>query len=148
VTAVAASLRELLSGAGPGQYVALQAYLDPTPAVEAALARVRASIRDATRAATTVGFGPRFLHSTGQYHKGGPNTGRFIQLVDRPHRDLQVPGRDYTFGTLLAAQAAGDAEALQAKGRRVLRLSLEGPAGLDLLGEAVHVALGGLGRVV
>jgi hypothetical protein len=113
--------------------------------VEAALARVRTRIRDATRAATTVGFGPRFLHSTGQYHKGGPNTGRFIQLVDRPERDLDVPGRDYSFGTLVAAQAAGDAEALEAKGRRVVRIGLDGPPGLDLLTEAIDVALGGRG---
>jgi transaldolase / glucose-6-phosphate isomerase len=142
VAPVAALLRELLAGAGPGQYVALQAYLDPRPEVESVLARVRGDIRDATRAATTVGFGPRFLHSTGQYHKGGPNTGRFVQLVDRPSRDLDVPGRDYSFGTLVAAQAAGDAEALEAKGRRILRLGLDGPASLDLLAEAVTVALG------
>jgi len=145
VAPVAALLRELLAGVGPGQYVALQAYLDPALAVEAALARVRTRIRDATRAATTVGFGPRFLHSTGQYHKGGPNTGRFIQLVDRPERDLDVPGRDYSFGTLVAAQAAGDAEALEAKGRRVVRIGLDGPPGLDLLTEAIDVALGGRG---
>jgi transaldolase/glucose-6-phosphate isomerase len=145
VAPVAALLRELLAGVGPGQYVALQAYLDPAPAVEAALARVRTRIRDTTRAATTVGFGPRFLHSTGQYHKGGPNTGRFIQLVDRPERDLDVPGRDYSFGTLVAAQAAGDAEALEAKGRRVVRIGLDGPPGLDLLTEAIDVALGGRG---
>ncbi|HZD70624.1 MAG TPA: hypothetical protein VFA45_17525, partial [Actinomycetes bacterium] len=88
VAAAAALLRELLAGVGPHRYVALQAYLDPAPQVEAALARVRTGIRDATRAATTVGFGPRFLHSTGQYHKGGPNTGRFVQLVDRPAHDL------------------------------------------------------------
>jgi transaldolase/glucose-6-phosphate isomerase len=143
VRAVAALLRELLAGAGPGRYVALQAYLDPTPAVESALARVQTGIRGATRAATTVGFGPRFLHSTGQYHKGGPNTGRFIQLVDRPARDLDVPGRGYSFGTLVAAQAAGDAEALEAKGRRVVRIGVDGPPGLDLLAEAVRVALGG-----
>jgi glucose-6-phosphate isomerase len=142
VGAVAAVLRELLAGAGPGRYVALQAYLDPAPAVEAALARVRTSIRNATRAATTVGFGPRFLHSTGQYHKGGPNTGCFIQLVDRPALDLEVPGRGYSFATLIGAQAAGDAEALEAKGRRVARIGMDGPSSLELLAEAVSVALG------
>ena len=142
VAAAAALLREVLAGAGPGQYVALQAYLDPSPLVDAALTRIRTSIRAATQAATTVGFGPRFLHSTGQYHKGGPNTGHFIQLVDRPERDLDVPGRDYSFGTLLAAQAAGDAEALQAAGRRLVRLGLDGPQSLVLLAEAVAVALG------
>ncbi|HZD02888.1 MAG TPA: glucose-6-phosphate isomerase [Actinomycetes bacterium] len=147
VGAVAAVLRELLAGAGPGQYVALQAYLDPAPPVETALEAVRTRIRGATRAATTVGFGPRFLHSTGQYHKGGPNTGRFIQLVDRPARDLDVPGRGYSFGTLVAAQAAGDAEALEAKGRHVVRIGVDGPSSLDLLAEAVTVALGDAGPV-
>ncbi len=142
VGAVAALLRELLADAGPGRFVALQAYLDPAPAVEAALARVRTRIRGATRAATTVGFGPRFLHSTGQYHKGGPNTGRFIQLVDRPALDLDVPGRAYSFATLIGAQAAGDAEALEAKGRRVVRIGVDGPSSLELLAEAVTVALG------
>jgi transaldolase / glucose-6-phosphate isomerase len=143
VGSVAALLRELLAGAAPPEYVALMAYLDPTATAEAALQRARTAIRDATRAATTLGFGPRFLHSTGQYHKGGPDTGRFIQLVDRPDGDMEVPGREYSFGTLIAAQAAGDAEALEAKGRRVVRIGLDGPRGLDLFAEAVTTALGG-----
>jgi glucose-6-phosphate isomerase len=143
VGGVAVLLRELLAGVGPGEYVALMAYLDPTAEAEATLQRVRMGIRNTTRAATTLGFGPRFLHSTGQYHKGGPNTGRFIQLVDRPVTDMEVPGREYPFGTLIAAQAAGDAEALQAKGRRVVRIGLDGPRALDLFAEAVATALGG-----
>jgi glucose-6-phosphate isomerase len=143
---VAALLRELLAGVGPGQYVALMAYLNPTAAAEAALQRARAGIRAATLAATTVGFGPRFLHSTGQYHKGGPNTGRFIQLVDRPDGDMEVPGREYSFGTLVAAQAAGDAEALEAKGRRLVRIGLDGARALDLFAEAVATALRGGGQ--
>jgi hypothetical protein len=142
----AALLRELLAGVGPGQYVALMAYLDPTAESEATLQRARTSIRNATRAATTLGFGPRFLHSTGQYHKGGPNTGRFVQLVDRPSADLEVPGREYSFATLVAAQAAGDAEALEAKGRRLVRIGLDGPRALELFAEAVTVALGEGGR--
>jgi transaldolase/glucose-6-phosphate isomerase len=143
---VAALLRELLAGVGPGQYVALMAYLNPTAAAEAALQRARTGIRAATLAATTVGFGPRFLHSTGQYHKGGPNTGRFIQLVDRPDGDMEVPGREYSFGTLVAAQAAGDAEALEAKGRRLVRIGLDGARALDLFAEAVATALRGGGQ--
>jgi len=142
----AALLRELLAGVGPGQYVALMAYLDLTAESEATLQRARTSIRNATRAATTLGFGPRFLHSTGQYHKGGPNTGRFVQLVDRPSADLEVPGREYSFATLVAAQAAGDAEALEAKGRRLVRIGLDGPRALELFAEAVTVALGEGGR--
>jgi glucose-6-phosphate isomerase len=142
VAGVAALLRGLLAGVGPGEYVALMAYLDPTPETEAALQRARTGVRNATLAATTLGFGPRFLHSTGQYHKGGPNTGRFIQLVDRPAGDLDVPGREYSFATLVAAQAAGDAEALEAKGRRLLRIGLDGPRALDLFADAVAAALG------
>lgn len=142
VAPAAATLRELLAGAAPGDYVALMAYLDPTAGADAALQRARTTVRNATRVATTVGFGPRFLHSTGQYHKGGPNSGRFIQLVDRPARDLDVPGRDYSFGTLVAAQAAGDAEALQAKGRRLVRIGLDGPRALDLFNHALASALG------
>jgi len=145
VASVAALLRELLAGAGPGGYVALMAYLDPTDDAEDAIQRARTRIRDATLAATTVGFGPRFLHSTGQYHKGGPNAGRFIQLVDRPEADLDVPGRGYSFATLVAAQAAGDAEALEAKGRRLVRIGLDGQRALDLFADAVATALGGGG---
>jgi len=145
VRPAAALLRELLAGVGPPEYVALMAYLDPNPETEAALGRARTSVRNATRAAVTVGFGPRFLHSTGQYHKGGPNNGRFVQLVDRPARDLDVPGRGYSFGTLVAAQAAGDAEALEGKGRRVVRIGLDSPRALDLFAEAVLAALGGAG---
>jgi transaldolase / glucose-6-phosphate isomerase len=142
VAPAAATLRELLAGAAPGDYVALMAYLDPTADAEAGLQRARTTVRNATRAATTVGFGPRFLHSTGQYHKGGPNTGRFIQLVDRPAGDLDVPGRGYSFGTLVAAQAAGDAEALQAKGRHLVRIGLDGPRALGLFNDALASALG------
>jgi len=83
---------------------------------------VRARIRDATGAATTLGFGPRFLHSTGQLHKGGPDTGVFLQLTADPSRDLPIPGWEESFGTLIAAQALGDLASLQRRGRRALRL--------------------------
>ena len=141
VPGVAAALRDLLAGVKPGEYVALLAYLQPGGARQAELARIAAVIRDATQAATTVGFGPRYLHSTGQLHKGGL-PGRFIQLTESPAADLEVPGRGYTFGQLLAAQAQGDREALQARGRRVLHLHVAGAEVLPLVREAAAVALG------
>ncbi len=87
---------------------------------------LRAALRAATGAATTFGYGPRFLHSTGQLHKGGPPTGRFLQLVDDPERDADVPGAGYSFGTLIAAQAAGDLQTLRARGHAAERVKLEG----------------------
>ncbi len=129
-----------LSRARPGDYVAVQAYLAPTADTESALQHVRLALRDRLRLATTVGYGPRFLHSTGQLHKGGPNTGLFLQLVDEPAGDLPVPGADYTLGTLLHAQALGDYRALQQRGRRVLRVMLgrDGPGALTQLAEVLH----------
>jgi transaldolase/glucose-6-phosphate isomerase len=125
----------------PGDYLAVQAYLPPSGETTDALQRIRVGLRDRTRAATTVGYGPRFLHSTGQFHKGGPNTGLFLQLVDSPSGDLDVPGTDYTFGDLIAAQALGDYQALIARDRRVLRIDLGGdPAsGLAALQEVLDV---------
>jgi glucose-6-phosphate isomerase len=118
-------LGALLGDVREGDYVALMAYLDRTPATEDALARARLAIRDRYRVATTVGFGPRFLHSTGQLHKGGPNTGVFVQVVDEAREvDLPIPGHDHTFGTLIDAQALGDLRSLQAHGRRVARVPL------------------------
>ncbi len=117
-------LAELMASAKPGDYVALQAYLPRTAEMRARLHAVRIRIRDETRLATTVGFGPRFLHSTGQLHKGGPNTGLFLQVAGPPAEDVTIPGEPYTFATLLAAQAAGDLEALRARGRRAVRASL------------------------
>jgi glucose-6-phosphate isomerase len=115
----------LLAQVAPGDYVSIQAYLDRTPATEAALQRARVAIRDRFGVATTVGFGPRFLHSTGQLHKGGPPTGVFIQVVDEARAtDLKIPGAAYTFGTLIDAQALGDLRSLQARGRRVGRTTL------------------------
>jgi transaldolase/glucose-6-phosphate isomerase len=142
VRAAAELVGEVLDDAGPGRYVALMAYVDPTPQTEELLARARTDLRDSTRAAVTLGFGPRFLHSTGQYHKGGPGTGRFIQLVDVAAAGPDVPGRDYSFGTLIKAQAAGDAEALQDAGRRLVRIGLDGPRALDLFASAVATATG------
>ncbi len=122
--AVGDDLASVLATIVPGDYVAIQAFLPATPEQTATLQRARMHIRDKYHVATTVGFGPRFLHSTGQLHKGGPNTGVMIQVVD-PDRnfDIPIPGSPYTFGTLLDAQALGDLQALRAKGRRVARVT-------------------------
>jgi glucose-6-phosphate isomerase len=119
------ALGPLLKEVGAGDYVAILAYLDRTPETEETLQRARVSIRDRLRVATTVGFGPRYLHSTGQLHKGGPNTGVFIQVVDARSTDVPIPGRPYPFGTLIDAQALGDLRSLRARGRRVARVTLD-----------------------
>jgi hypothetical protein len=122
------NLDELLSSARPADYVAIQAYIPRSHENMARLQAIRMRLRDRMRLATTVGFGPRFLHSTGQLHKGGPNTGLFIQVVEPPQADVAIPGEPYTFGHLIAAQAAGDLMALRDRGRRVARVS---PAELE-----------------
>jgi transaldolase / glucose-6-phosphate isomerase len=110
----------------PGDYLAIQAYIDRTSETEDRLQAARVALRDRFRVATTLGFGPRFLHSTGQLHKGGPNTGVFIQVVDDERSvDVAIPGQPYTFGTLIDAQALGDLRALRAGDRRVARVTLE-----------------------
>ena len=122
-----------LASAEPGDYVALLAYADRSRANAAALHGIRQRVRDARRVATSVGFGPRYLHSTGQVFKGGPATGVFVLLTtDDTAVDLPVPGRSCTFGAVKMAQALGDLEVLSARGRRVIRLHLEGGAGAGL----------------
>jgi hypothetical protein len=119
-------LRATLELVAPGDYVAIQAYIDRTSETEDQLQAARVALRDRYRVATTLGFGPRFLHSTGQLHKGGPNTGVFIQVVDDERSvDVAIPGQAYTFGTLIDAQALGDLHALRAGDRRVARVTLE-----------------------
>jgi hypothetical protein len=130
------ALRAFLAQARPGDYLALQAYLPYQPAVRAALQELRVRLRDHLRVATTLGFGPRFLHSTGQLHKGGPNSGLFVQLVGDDAEDAPIPGRPYTFGVLKRAQALGDLRALEARGRRVCRVALQG----DLAASLRHLA--------
>jgi glucose-6-phosphate isomerase len=116
----------ILDGAEPPDYVAIQAYVPRDDERAERLQRARLRLRDRLGVATTVGFGPRFLHSTGQLHKGGPNTVVAIQVVEPPAEDLEIPGRDFTFGRLLRAQADGDLAALRDRGRRVARVDLEG----------------------
>jgi transaldolase / glucose-6-phosphate isomerase len=121
-----AELRELLLGAGPPDYIALMGYLQPSEAFDGAVAELRVALRAATRATTTFGYGPRFLHSTGQFHKGGPKLGRFLQLLHEEESDVEIPGRPYTFGTLIGAQAIGDIETLRELGLPAQRVRLEG----------------------
>ena len=126
----------------PGDYVAIMAYVDPSDAHEEALDELRTAIRDRYRVATTVGFGPRFLHSTGQLHKGGPNTGVFIQVTTTEAVDAPIPGRPFTFAVLEQAQAEGDLQSLRSHGRRVIRLRIDGELGgpLERLAHSVRQA--------
>ena len=121
-------------------------YVEPTPAHEAVIQAIRAHLRDATRCATTTGYGPRFLHSTGQLHKGGPDTGVFLQITAPDARDVPIPNEPYSFSVLKQAQALGDFRSLSTRGRRAIRVDLgaDALAGLErlqqLIGEAVPVA--------
>jgi len=124
-------------------YFATLAYLPMFPAYEAAIQAFRHKVRDARHVATCLGFGPRFLHSTGQDYKGGPNTGVFLQITADHAEDLAIPGQKYSFGVVIDAQAAGDMAVLQSRGRRVLRVHL-GPdltIGLKTLSAAIEKAL-------
>jgi transaldolase/glucose-6-phosphate isomerase len=121
-----APLADFLRQARPGDYLALLAYLTETPGVDRALEELRLILRDQLRLATTLGYGPRYLHSTGQLHKGGPNTGLFLELTADDPQDLPVPGKPYTFGVFKRAQALGDLESLRRHGRRALRIHLHG----------------------
>ena len=118
---------ELARAARPGDYLAILAYLPPRPQVAAALGALRAAWAARLGIATTLGFGPRYLHSTGQLHKGGPNTGLFLLLTADDAVDLEIPEMGVTFGQLKRAQAAGDVRALLAKGRRVAHVHLRRP---------------------
>jgi transaldolase / glucose-6-phosphate isomerase len=120
------SLDEVLALAAPPYYVAILGFLAPSDEFDAAIAELRGAIRDATKATTTFGYGPRYLHSTGQYHKGGPPQGLFVQLLHDGGEDVPVPGQPYTFGTLKHAQATGDLETLRAHGRPACRVLLQG----------------------
>jgi transaldolase/glucose-6-phosphate isomerase len=122
---VTQALQAFLTGFRPGNYIAIMAYLPYEAEVDAALNELRLRLRNRLRAATTVGFGPRFLHSTGQLHKGDGNKGLFIQLTHTPATDVAIPGEKYTFATLVAAQAQGDYNALKENNRRLIRFHIE-----------------------
>jgi transaldolase/glucose-6-phosphate isomerase len=136
-------LRAHLEHIREGDYCALLAYVERNKLHRDALQEIRVMIRDCKRVATCLGFGPRFLHSTGQAYKGGPNTGVFLQITCDDSTDLQVPGQKYTFGVVKAAEARGDFEVLAGRDRRMLRVHL-GPhvaAGLTTLMDAIRQAL-------
>ena len=137
-------LKAHLSRLDDGDYFALLAYVEMNSANEEALQRIRHAVRDAMRVATCLEFGPRFLHSTGQAYKGGPNTGVFLQLTCDDAIDLAVPGQKYTFGVVKAAQARGDFQVLVERSRRALRVHLgaDVPKGLQTLDRALVTALG------
>jgi transaldolase/glucose-6-phosphate isomerase len=134
-------LRALLGGLAPPSYFALQAFVAPSEQFDAAVAELRAAVRDATGAATTFGYGPRYLHSTGQLHKGGPPTGRFLQVVHDFEPDIAIPGESYGFTRLKHAQAIGDLETLRGHGLPAQRVTLAGddpPAALQVLTERLR----------
>jgi transaldolase / glucose-6-phosphate isomerase len=120
------ALRALLADASPPHYVAVLGYLAYSEELDAAIAELRTTIRAATGAAVTFGYGPRFQHSTGQEHKGGAPNGRFLQLTDDPRADIEIPGESYSFGTLTAAEAAGDLQTLREHGLPAERVKLDG----------------------
>ncbi len=142
-TSLSGVLKAHLGRAGAGDYVALLAYIDRNPAHTEALQRMRRMLRDHLRTATCLGFGPRFLHSTGQTYKGGPNSGVFVQITCEDAADLAVPGQAYSFGVVKAAQARGDFDVLAERGRRLLRVHLPADldAGLKTLAQAIEQAL-------
>jgi glucose-6-phosphate isomerase len=138
--ALGAALRDLLGRAAPGDYLALQAFVKPDPAVWDALQAMRVGLRDRLHVATTLGYGPRYLHSTGQYHKGGPGRGLFLQVIGHDPHDVAVPGQPYSFGVLKRAQARGDLAALRSRGKPALRVCLGDDVGAGLERLAALVA--------
>jgi transaldolase / glucose-6-phosphate isomerase len=136
-------LKAHLGRLGVGDYFAVLAYIERNGAHMKALRQLRIAVRDKRRVATCLGFGPRFLHSTGQAYKGGPNNGVFLQITCDDAADLEVPGQKYSFGVVKAAQARGDFEVLTERGRRALRahLGADIETGLGALEDAVRQAL-------
>ena len=127
----------LLSTIKPGDYIAFLIFSEETPEIDRKFQELRIQLRDAKKCAVTVGYGPRFLHSTGQLHKGGPDTGVFFHIVASDQIDLPIPGEDYTFSILKQAQALGDFRALSQRGRRVLGIEMNHDtlSGLEKLAE-------------
>ncbi|MFC1915338.1 glucose-6-phosphate isomerase [Chloroflexota bacterium] len=120
----ASSLNSLLAEARPENYLAIMAYIRQTTEVDEALTDLRRKVMEKYHIVTTAGYGPRLLHSTGQLHKGGPNSGLFLQITAEHQKDLPIPGKPYTFGVLADAQALGDLRTLQSLGRRITRVHL------------------------
>ena len=137
------AVAELLGQAKQNGYFAALAFTGRSRTSEASLARIRSRVRDASRLATTAGYGPRYLHSTGQLHKGGPPTGVFLQVVQQEGKDVEVPGEPYSFATLKQAQALGDLQSLQSRGYPVLRVSIgrSPAAGWKALADSVEQAV-------
>ncbi|HEX3558692.1 MAG TPA: bifunctional transaldolase/phosoglucose isomerase [Pyrinomonadaceae bacterium] len=142
-SSVGDAIKAHLARVKPGDYIAMLDYIEETPEHEAEIQAIRTHLRDATRCATTTGYGPRFLHSTGQLHKGGPATGVFLQVTAPDKKDLPIPGAAYTFNTLKQAQALGDFRSLSTRGRRAIRVDLgaDALAGLKLLHKYIGEAL-------
>ncbi len=136
------ALRGLFTAPEPS-YLSIQAYLEPTPSTDARIQDIRSMVDEALAIYTTAGYGPRFLHSTGQVHKGGPPGGLFLQLVDHPSQVLPVPQSDFTFNALVAAQSEGDRAALASRGRDIVSVDLgDNPGtGLAFLLAAIDAAL-------
>jgi transaldolase/glucose-6-phosphate isomerase len=136
-------ISRLLASIRPGDYFAVMAYVPSTEEHEMLLTETRLRVRDAKRVATTVGFGPRFLHSTGQFHKGGPPSGVFLQITAEPRERVPIPGRPWGFADVVAAQAAGDLAALRSRGRRAATVHL-GPDVAEGLAELDRAVAGAL----
>ena len=136
------AIRSLLASVKTNDYIALLTYTEETSAIDDELQKIRRTLRNATKCATTLGFGPRFLHSTGQLHKGGPDTGVFFQITANDAVDYAVPGEPYTFSILKQAQALGDFRSLATRGRRAIRVDLgnETLKGLERLHELISQA--------
>ena len=143
VKASAMTLEDFLGDLKPGNYIGILAFLPDRPLVKNALIEVQTVVRNFARNAVTLGIGPRYLHSTGQLHKGGPNSGAFILITAKPAEDLAVPGEKYSFGQLEFAQAMGDYETLDFKDRRVIHLMLEDASekGLNSLRDQIQKAV-------
>ena len=133
------ALDNFLAQGHPGDFVAINAYLPLNEATKDQLNRLREAIRARKHLPVILGFGPRFLHSTGQLHKGGPNTGLFLEITADPVSDVDIPGQGMTFGVMELAQALGDYQALQARRRRIIRVHLPDPAALVQVVEAMEV---------
>jgi transaldolase / glucose-6-phosphate isomerase len=138
---LAAKLAEFLGTPETFSYLAFNAFIDPSSENEAILQEMRSTIRDRFKIATTLGFGPRYLHSTGQIHKGGPASGYFIEITTDEPQDVPIPGEPYTFASLKIAQELGDYQALENKGRRIIRIHLKSDADLAKLRSALKKAV-------